>query len=75
MKAFARSEKIEGTQTARAKHLPVEKREAGPKGYGEGTITYTLPPKDTTCDHEEDTASEQRWRKKQRGQALDKGQE
>jgi hypothetical protein len=31
VKAFARSEGIKGTQTAKAKHLPVEKREAGPK--------------------------------------------
>jgi hypothetical protein len=36
---------IKGTQSAKVKFLPVEKGEAGPKGYGEGTITYTLPSK------------------------------
>ncbi|MBU1207984.1 MAG: hypothetical protein KKH04_13825 [Proteobacteria bacterium] len=36
---------IKGTQAAKAKYLPIEKGEAGPKGYGEGTITYTLPSK------------------------------
>jgi hypothetical protein len=36
---------IKGTQSAKAKYLPPEKGEPGPKGYGEGTITYTLPSK------------------------------
>ncbi len=36
---------IKGTQSAKVKYLPVEKGEAGPKGYGEGTINYTLPSK------------------------------
>jgi hypothetical protein len=44
-KGTGRFEGIKGTQTAKAKYLPVEKGEAGPKGYGEGTITYTLPSK------------------------------
>jgi hypothetical protein len=34
-------EGIKGTQTGRVKYLPVEEGKAGPKGYGEGTITYT----------------------------------
>jgi hypothetical protein len=45
IKGTGRFEGIKGTQSAKAKYLPVEKGEAGPKGYGEGTITYTLPPK------------------------------
>jgi hypothetical protein len=45
IKGTGRFEGIKGTHTARAKYLPVEKGEAGAKGYGEGTITYTLPPK------------------------------
>jgi hypothetical protein len=36
---------IKGTQSAKAKYLPVENGEAGAKGYGEGIITYTLPSK------------------------------
>ena len=44
-KGTGRFEGIKGTQSAKAKYLPVEKGESGPKGYGEGTITYTLPPK------------------------------
>jgi hypothetical protein len=36
---------IKGAQSGTAKYLPVEPGEAGAKGYGEGTITYTLPPK------------------------------
>ena len=38
-------EGIKGTLTSKTKYLPVEKGELGPKGYGEGTITYTLPSK------------------------------
>jgi hypothetical protein len=45
IKGTGRFQGIKGTQAAKAKYLPVEKGEAGPKGYGEGTITYTLPPK------------------------------
>jgi hypothetical protein len=45
LKGTGRFEGIKGTQTAKAKYLPVGKGEAGPKGYGEGTITYTLPTK------------------------------
>jgi hypothetical protein len=45
IKGTGRFEGIKGTQAAKAKYLPVEKGEAGPKGYGEGTITYTLPSK------------------------------
>jgi hypothetical protein len=45
IKGTGRFEGIKGTQTAKAKYLPVEKGEAGAKGYGEGSITYTLPSK------------------------------
>ena len=45
IKGTGRFQGIEGTQAAKAKYLTVEKGEAGSKGYGEGTITYTLPPK------------------------------
>jgi hypothetical protein len=45
IKGTGRFEGIKGTQSAKAKYLPLEKGEAGPKGYGEGTITYTLPSK------------------------------
>jgi hypothetical protein len=45
IKGTGRFEGIKGTQAAKAKLFPVEKWEAGPKGYGEGTITYTLPSK------------------------------
>ena len=45
IKGTGRFEGIKGTQSAKAKYLPVEPGEAGSKGYGEGTITYTLPPK------------------------------
>ena len=45
IKGTGRFEGIKGTQSAKAKYLPLEKGEVGPKGYGEGTITYTLPPK------------------------------
>jgi hypothetical protein len=40
-----RFEGIKETHAGKAKYLPVEKGKAGPKGIGEGTITYTLPPK------------------------------
>ncbi len=45
IKGTGRFEGIKGTQAAKVKFLPVEKGEVGPKGYGEGTITYTLPSK------------------------------
>jgi hypothetical protein len=45
IKGTGRFTGIKGTQSAKGKYLPVEKGEAGPKGYGEGTITYTLPSK------------------------------
>jgi hypothetical protein len=45
IKGTGRFEGIKGTQTAKAKYLPIIKGEAGARGYGEGTITYTLPPK------------------------------
>ena len=45
LKGTGRFEGIKGTQSGTAKYLPVEPGEAGAKGYGEGTITYTLPPK------------------------------
>ncbi len=45
IKGTGRFEGIKGTQSAKAKYLPVEPGEAGPKGYGEGTLTYTLPSK------------------------------
>ncbi len=45
VKGTGRFEGIKGTQSAKAKYLPLQKDEAGPRGYGEGTITYTLPKK------------------------------
>ena len=45
IKGTGRFEGARGTRTVKAKYLPVEKDELGPKGYGEGTITYTLPSK------------------------------
>jgi hypothetical protein len=45
LKGTGRFEGITGTQSGSAKYLPIEPGEAGPKGYGAGTITYTLPPK------------------------------
>ena len=45
IKGTGRFEGIKGTGTTSIKYLPVEKDEAGAKGYGEGTITYTLPSK------------------------------
>jgi hypothetical protein len=45
IKGTGRFEGIKGTQDAKAKYLPVGKGDAGPKGYGEGTFTYTLPAK------------------------------
>jgi hypothetical protein len=45
LKGTGRFAGIKGTQSGTAKYLPVEPGGAGAKGYGEGTITYTLPPK------------------------------
>jgi hypothetical protein len=45
IKGTGRFEGIKGTQSAKATYLPVEPGEAGRKGYGDGTITYTLPGK------------------------------
>jgi hypothetical protein len=45
LKGTGRFEGIKGTQSGKIKYLPVETGEAGPKGYGEATITYTLPKK------------------------------
>jgi len=45
LKGTGRFEGIKGTQSAKATYLPVEPGEVGSKGYGEGTITYTLPGK------------------------------
>ncbi len=45
IKGTGRFEGIKGTQATKLRFLPVEKGESGPKGIGEGTITYTLPPK------------------------------
>jgi hypothetical protein len=45
IKGTGRFEGAKGTRTVKAKYLPVEKDELGPKGLGEGTITYTLPSK------------------------------
>jgi len=45
LKGTGRFEGIKGTQSGKVKYLPVETGEAGPKTYGEATITYTLPKK------------------------------
>ena len=45
IKGTGRFEGIKGTGTSTVKYFPVEKGEAGPKGIGEGTLTYTLPSK------------------------------
>jgi len=45
IKGTGRFEGIKGTGTSKAKYLPLEKGEAAPKGWGEGTLTYTLPSK------------------------------
>jgi hypothetical protein len=45
IKGTGRFEGIKGTLAAKYKYLPPEKDEAGPKGYGEGTMNYTLPSK------------------------------
>jgi hypothetical protein len=45
IKGTGRFEGIKGTGSYKRRFLPAEKGEAGSKQYGEGTITYTLPPK------------------------------
>ena len=45
IKGTGRFEGIKGTQATKLRFLPVEKGEGGPKGIGEGTITYALPSK------------------------------
>jgi hypothetical protein len=45
IKGTGRYEGVKGSLTLKLKYLPVEKWEAGPKGYGEGILTYTLPSK------------------------------
>jgi hypothetical protein len=45
IKGTGRFEGIKGTQTSKGKFFPLEKGEAGPKNYGEATMTYTLPSK------------------------------
>jgi hypothetical protein len=45
IKGTGRFEGIKGTGTSAVKYLPLEKGELGPKGIGEGTLTYTLPSK------------------------------
>jgi len=45
IKGTGRFEGIKGTQSGKYKYLPVETGEVGPKSYGEGTLTYTLPKK------------------------------
>jgi hypothetical protein len=45
IKGTGRFEGIKGTHTSKLKFFPVDKWEAGPKGIGEGTYTYTLPAK------------------------------
>jgi len=44
-KGTGRFQGIKGTQAIKVKYLPLEKGEAGPKGIGEGTLTFTLPSK------------------------------
>jgi hypothetical protein len=45
IKGTGRFEGIKGTERAKAKYLPLIKGDPGSRGYGEGTITYTLPTK------------------------------
>jgi hypothetical protein len=45
IKGTGRFEGIKGTGIATNKFLPLEEGEAGQKGIGEGSITYTLPSK------------------------------
>ena len=45
IKGTGRFEGIKGTGASTVKYLPVEEEEAGAKGIGEGSITYTRPSK------------------------------
>jgi len=45
IKGTGRFEGIKGTGSTKVKYFPVEEGEGGPKGYGEGTLTFTLPSK------------------------------
>ncbi|HXX35149.1 MAG TPA: hypothetical protein VEM15_11815 [Thermodesulfobacteriota bacterium] len=45
IKGTGRFEGIKGTASSKAKFIPAEKGEVGPKAVGEGTYTYTLPSK------------------------------
>jgi hypothetical protein len=45
IKGTGRFQGIKGTGASKAKYFPQEKGEAAPKGWGEGTLTYTLPSK------------------------------
>ena len=45
IKGTGRFEGIKGTASSKFKYIPAEKGEPGPKTFGEGTITYTLPSK------------------------------
>jgi hypothetical protein len=45
IKGTGRFEGIKGTGSTTVKYFPVEEGEAGPRGIGEGTLTYTLPSK------------------------------
>ncbi len=45
IKGTGRFEGAKGNMSIKAKWIPAEKGEIGPKGIGEGTLTYTLPSK------------------------------
>lgn len=45
IKGTGRFEGAKGNMNIKAKYIPAEKGEIGPKGIGEGTLTYTLPSK------------------------------
>ena len=45
IKGTGRFEGIKGTGSTTVKYFPVEEGESGPRGIGEGSITYTLPSK------------------------------
>ena len=45
VKGTGRFEGIKGTAASKAKYLPVIKGDPGSRGYGEGTMTFTLPSK------------------------------